>query len=145
LLAHEIQPGDILITKMGAPPGDACLYPLDMPKAIITADCIKWTLSPILNKPSFFVNAINSQLLKAQILDITQGVAQLKVSLGRFRNIAIPVPPLTEQKAIVDEVESRLTSARKIEEDINITLLKAERLRQSVLRKAFSGNLIIGA
>src|SRR5262249_37350303 len=39
LHAHQVIGGDILITKMGEPPGDACLYPHTRPPAIITADC----------------------------------------------------------------------------------------------------------
>ena len=55
LRPHQVESGDILITKMGDPPGDACIYPDNRPTAIITADCIKWTLSPLLLQHRFFV------------------------------------------------------------------------------------------
>ncbi len=142
LKAHAINGGDILITKMGAPPGDACLYPVGQPLAIITADCIKWTLSPYLPGAEFFVNAINSQLLKAQILQITKGVAQQKVSLARFKEIAVPLPPQKEQRAILDEVGSRLSVIDGVKKIIDSNLRRSERLRQSILSKAFSGQLL---
>jgi type I restriction enzyme S subunit len=43
LASHTVRPGDLLITKMGDPPGDTAIYPEGRPPAIITADCIKLT------------------------------------------------------------------------------------------------------
>ncbi|MBL9117654.1 MAG: restriction endonuclease subunit S [Verrucomicrobiaceae bacterium] len=141
LKAHQALGGDILITKMGAPPGDACLYPEDAPKAVITADCIKFRPSPLLSEKRFFVHALNSDIVKPQILDITKGVAQMKVSLGRFESIAIPLPPLAEQTRIVAEVERRLSVVEELEAVVTTNLQRATRLRQSVLQKAFMGEL----
>jgi len=142
LHAHQVVSGDILITKMGDPPGDACLYPENMPSAIITADCIKWTLSSQLLQLRFFVNAINSFHVRTQILGITKGVAQLKVSLGRFEGVALPLPPLAEQEQIVSEVERRLSVVDELEATVEANLKRAERLRQSILREAFAGRLV---
>jgi type I restriction enzyme S subunit len=42
----------------------------------------------------------------------------------------------------VEEIESRLSVADKIEETITQSLKQAEALRQSILKKAFSGKLV---
>ena len=126
---------------MGAPPGDACLYPEKAPQAVITADCIKLRVSPILHQKMFVVHAINSDVVKPQINLITKGVAQMKVSLGRFSSIAIPLPPLAEQKRIVEELERRLSVIDELESVVSSNLHRAARLRQSVLQKAFTGEL----
>lgn len=49
---------------------------------------------------------------------------------------------LEEQHLIVQEIESRLSVADKMEESIQESLQKAEALRQSILKKAFSGELV---
>jgi type I restriction enzyme S subunit len=95
LNAHEISGGDILITKMGEPPGDACLYPEARPNAIITADCIKWRPSP-LNEKRYLVYGLSSLIMQKQIQQITRGVAQKKVSLDRFRKLYFPLAPSIE-------------------------------------------------
>jgi type I restriction enzyme S subunit len=141
LRAHKASGGDVLITKMGEPPGDACLYPDAMPDAIITADCIKWTLSLQLPDKKFFVHAINSELVKSEIRGITKGVAQLKVSLERFRGIAVPLPPLAEQQRIVAVVERRFSVVAEVEAAVAANLKRAERLRQAILKRAFEGKL----
>ena len=141
LVAHQISAGDLLVTKMGDPPGDACIYPYSSPDAIITADCIKLRLTSCISVPRFFVNAINSQVVKSQILGITKGVAQLKVSLARFGRIALPLPPLAEQQRILAEVEHRLSVVEELEGVVNASLQRAARLRQSILQRAFEGKL----
>ncbi len=46
LRAHWVRAGEILITKMGDPPGDSALYKSSAPYGVITADCIKWRIDP---------------------------------------------------------------------------------------------------
>lgn len=57
-------------------------------------------------------------------------------------SIDIQIPPIEEQHLIVQEIESRLSVADKMEESIQESLQKAEALRQSILKKAFSGELV---
>ena len=142
LKAHQVVGDDILITKMGEPPGDACLYPTTRPSAIITADCVKWTLTEHLPAKRFFVHAVNSALIRSQIIKITKGVAQKKISLTRFKTIAIPVPPIAEQEIIAAKVERRMSVADEIEEEIDQALARAEWMRQAILKRAFEGKLV---
>ena len=54
----------------------------------------------------------------------------------------VPLPPLPEQRRIVAEVERRLSVAQKAEVSIEANLRRVERLRQSILKQAFSGKLV---
>ncbi|MDP3798571.1 MAG: restriction endonuclease subunit S [Polaromonas sp.] len=140
LKAHLVEAGDILVTKMGAPPGDVCMYPATRPPAVITADCIKLRLMREQLCASFFGYAIESKLVQSQILGITKGVAQLKVSLGNFCSIAFPLPPLAEQRRIVAEVDRRLSLVRVVEAEVDANLKRAQALRQAVLARTFASS-----
>lgn len=59
-----------------------------------------------------------------------------------LKSIEIPLPPLAEQQRIVKEIESRLSQATASETYIENALQQAEALRQSILKKAFSGELV---
>ena len=142
LRAHKVVSGDILITKMGDPPGDAFLYPDGMPNAIATSDCLKWSLSPLLFDKRFFVHAIHSPFVKYQIAQITKGVAQQKMSLARFKTIAIPVPPLAEQHEIVRRVEKLFAFADRLEARWKTAQALTAQLTPSLLAKAFRGELV---
>jgi len=54
----------------------------------------------------------------------------------------IPLPPFPEQHKIVEEIEHRLSVADEVEKVIEQSLKQAERLRQSILKKAFEGKLV---
>ncbi len=57
-------------------------------------------------------------------------------------NELVRLPPLPEQHAIVEEIETRLSVCDKMAQDIDEALEKAEALRQSILKKAFEGKLL---
>ena len=52
-----------------------------------------------------------------------------------------PPPALAEQRRIVAEVERRLSVIQQAEAAVEASLQRAERLRQSILKRAFSGQL----
>lgn len=142
LSAHSVSSGALLVTKMGDPPGDAIVYPETRPTAVITADCIKWKLSHFLAYPALYVHFMHTPIVNSQVIKITRGIAQKKVSLGRFKRIAVPLPPIHEQKRIVGLVDSNLSLIERIETIVCINLKRAERMRQSILKKAFEGRLV---
>jgi type I restriction enzyme S subunit len=61
---------------------------------------------------------------------------------AQLKEFPIPLPPLPEQHQIVSEIETRFSVADKIEKTVDHTLKQAERLRQSILKKAFEGRLV---
>lgn len=67
---------------------------------------------------------------------------QNNISMSVLATAPIPLPPLAEQQRIVAEVDRRLSLVRETEAQVEANLKRAERLRQSVLQKAFSGELV---
>ena len=70
------------------------------------------------------------------------GVNQSNINGTKLKAYPLLLPPIKEQESIVQEIESRLSVADKMEESINQSLQQAEALRQSILKKAFEGRLI---
>jgi type I restriction enzyme S subunit len=70
------------------------------------------------------------------------GVNQSNINGTKLKTYPIPLATLKEQLQIVQEIESRLSVADKMEESIAQSLQQAEALRQSILKKAFSGELV---
>ena len=69
-------------------------------------------------------------------------MAQANVSPNSVKQITVPVPPLSKQHRIVAEVERRLSVVEQMEASIAAGLKRAERLRQAILHKAFTGQLV---
>lgn len=64
------------------------------------------------------------------------------LSLSKVAALAVPLPPLAEQQRIIEKIERRLSVADEIEKELDEALVRAERLRQSVLKSAFEGRLV---
>jgi type I restriction enzyme S subunit len=54
----------------------------------------------------------------------------------------LPLPPLPEQRQIVSEIERRFSVSDEVEKVVDQSLKQAERLKQSILKKAFEGKLV---
>lgn len=71
-----------------------------------------------------------------------RGATKAGLGLDDIRSIPVPLPPLAEQKRIVEEVERRLSVIDEMEAAVATNLKRAARLRQSILKKAFEGKLV---
>lgn len=64
------------------------------------------------------------------------------ISKSQIENLEIPLPPLPEQHQIVSEIERRFSVADEVEKVVDNSLKQAQRLRQSILKRAFEGRLV---
>lgn len=71
-----------------------------------------------------------------------KGAVKADLNLDDLKTFPVPLCEIEEQNEIVQEIESRLSVADKMEESINQSLQQAEALRQSILKKAFEGKLV---
>ncbi len=83
-----------------------------------------------------FIRAIKENLER-----YAPATAQKNINLEILESVFIPLPPLTEQQRIVEEVERLLSVADAVEATVKQSLKQAERLRQSILKRAFEGKL----
>jgi type I restriction enzyme S subunit len=68
--------------------------------------------------------------------------ARPNISLEDLKTLILPLPSFPEQQKIVEEIERRFSVADEVEKAIDNSLKQAERLRQSILKKAFEGKLV---
>ena len=73
--------------------------------------------------------------------EVATGTAQRTVSLGSLRTFEIPLPPLEEQKNIVAHLDSLSEKVHQLEDIYTKQLANCDELKQSLLQKAFEGEL----
>lgn len=139
---YSVYGGELLITKLGEPPGECCIYPKNIGPAMVTPDVIKMNVNEAVCEPSFLMHYFNSAVSRKALEDIAFGTTRLRITLPIFRKLRIPLPPLAEQQAIVAAIESRFSVADSLEATLAQSLEKAEALRQSILKQAFAGALV---
>ena len=84
---------------------------------------------------------IASPLFKKMIIDKQTGSAQPQLPAGILKEFEVPIPSIEEQTQIVQKVETYFALADEIEIQVNVALENVNLLTQSILAKAFSGEL----
>lgn len=64
------------------------------------------------------------------------------LSVNKVGDLPIAVPPMSEQKRVVEEIERKLSVVDELKASVAADLLRANGLRQSILQRAFSGALV---
>ena len=93
--------------------------------------------------PEYLVSLLSSHLLRTQIehkAKSTSGVNN--INSGEIQSLIVPLCSFSEQEVVVERLSASLSSIDSIEAEIDSQLLKVDALRQSVLKKAFSGQLV---
>jgi type I restriction enzyme, S subunit len=98
--------------------------------------------SDLLN-PAYLELATNCGESRAHLERLIRTTAgQSGISGGDIKSMPVPICSLSEQAEITRILDARLTAADAMEAEINVALLRAEALRQSILKQAFAGTLV---
>ena len=93
--------------------------------------------------PKFLLHFLNSGKARAYIEEKAKSTSGVNnINSEEISDLQIPVPTLAEQEKIVAEIESRFERADALETAVDRALNDAEKLKQAVLKKAFSGELV---
>jgi type I restriction enzyme S subunit len=139
---YSVFGGELLVTKLGEPPGTCAIYPRDIGPAMVTPDVIKMSVNPDLASPLYLMHYLNSMVARRFSSGAAFGTTRLRLTIPLFRGMPVPVPPMEEQGQIVSEIERRLSIVDEIEAQIDANEKRAARLRQGILKRAFEGRLV---
>jgi type I restriction enzyme S subunit len=73
---------------------------------------------------------------------IKEGANQPNMYLHHIRKLPIPIPPIIEQKEIINKIEESLSVIQEINRTVSANLSQAQKLRNSILKEAFEGKLV---
>lgn len=135
----NVETGDILLTIVGTI-GRVSIVPENLPKFTLQRSVA--LLKTNINE-KYLSFAIQNPQFQKQLLNKAKGTAQKGVYLGTLRSLLIPLCSELEQEIIVNVLESQFSIIDNLEQVINSGFQKSEDLRQSILKKAFEGKLVI--
>ena len=140
----RIYPDDVIVVKDGATTGKISFVDNDFPhnRAAVNEHLFIVRVDPKVAFPKYVFYYLFSNKGQEQILSDFRGATVGGISRNFPLKVTVPIPSLTEQEQIVSELERHLSVADEIETTIATELRRAERLRQSILKHAFSGKLV---
>lgn len=104
---------------------------------------VRLRVDPQRMRIDFFRLLWESRLVRNQIESAARTTAGIyKINQRHIEGFRVPVPDLDEQQIIVDLLEEKLSIVEQLENELEIRLTTSETLRQSILKKAFSGQLV---
>jgi type I restriction enzyme S subunit len=135
---YKLQIGDFVIGKIGT---------IGKPVRIVLPQNYTLSANIVLIQPrkinaTFLYYYFQSNLIEKELAAGKRATTQAAFGIQKVRELNIKLPSDNEQHQIVQEIESRLSVADKLEEAIEQSLQQAEALRQSILKQAFEGKLV---
>ncbi|BBN59964.1 restriction endonuclease subunit S [Hydrogenovibrio marinus] len=133
-----LEPGDLVTVRSGSV-GVTCV----IPDSLQVANCsdliiVKQPKGVVQQFASFYMNTITQTKVAAQKV----GVALTHFNTKSMAEMALPLPPMEEQKEIVRIVEEKLTAADRLMTEIDTKLTQAQQQKQTILTSAFKGELV---
>ena len=132
--------GDVLLTK-GGTTGIATVVP-EMEEFSVWVHVAVLKPVPQLICSQYLRDVLSTTSAYNQSQAQTHGVGNQDLGLTRMVHIALPLPPLSEQQEIVRRVEKLFAFADQIESRLKQAQAHVDHLTQSLLAKAFRGELV---
>jgi len=139
LKCKEIYPGDILTSRLPDPVGKSCIIP-DVGERMITGvDCSIIRLKPHVDKVFFCYYQMSNEYLNEVNSRVT-GTTRSRISRKNLGQIKVPIPPLPEQKQIVETLDKAFEKIDKAIANIERNIQNAEEMYESKLNEIFSNS-----
>ena len=132
--------GDVLLTKGGTTGIAAVVSQSEEFSIWVHVALLK--LVPELVTPFYLRDVLSAPFVYTQSQAQTHGIGNQDLGLTRMVYMALPLPPLGEQLEIVRRVEALFRIADQIEERYKKARKYVDKLTQSILAKAFRGELV---
>ncbi|HCE5202803.1 TPA: restriction endonuclease subunit S [Vibrio parahaemolyticus] len=133
------QEGDVLISCSGSVGRVSLVDKNDSYVMVRSAALIKTIDGHIHNRYLEYV--LRSPMLQKLIEESSKSTAQANLFLGPIKELDIPLPSIAEQQEIVRRVDRLFTGADDTEQQVKQALERINNLTQSILAKAFRGEL----
>lgn len=105
---HSVRLGDLLIAGLGDasnPVGRACVAPEDLGPAMVKADCFRFRLRGERILPRFAAYQL-SAVASLSAGSLATGATRARMNLTSTARRAIALPPMNEQRSIIDALDS---------------------------------------
>ena len=139
-ILHE---GDVLFNRTNSAElvGKSAVYPGGR-RAVFASYLIRIVADQRKAMPHFIVAYINSPLGRQYIQSqLTRAIGQVNVNAKKLQAMPIPVPPLLEQRRIVEYLDGVQAQVAELKQLQAGSAAELERLEQAILARAFRGEL----
>lgn len=136
--------GDVLFNRTNSPElvGKTAIFELNTP-CIFAGYLVRVNHLPQLVDPHYLNFYLNSPVAKFQGNKVkTDGVNQSNINAEKLSKYPFPYCSIEEQREIVERLKSEMSGIKHLDETLTLEIRRAESLRQTILKRAFQGDLV---
>ena len=138
LSSHFIYPGELLMAKM-MPAGRTCIASAAFPKYLLSSDSIRIVPVDEIDR-RFLCYAANAYAnIEAELL--STGTTRVRINLGIVRNMQFAIPPLNNQRAIADYLDTKTAEIDALVADCEREVGLLREYRKAVISEAVTKGL----
>jgi type I restriction enzyme, S subunit len=101
---HRCLPEDVIIATLGDPNLRAMILPPSIPEALNKADCVQFRCRRELVDPEYICWLMNMPSTLVMAASLVQGITRTRISMGRLREMFVPVPAIEIQRLFAEHV-----------------------------------------
>ncbi|EXF43462.1 type I restriction-modification system subunit S [Pseudomonas sp. BAY1663] len=141
LVFCRVDGGDILLAKVGDPPGDACVYPIGQPSGIVTQDVVRIKVDKRTIDAEYLCFLLNSEYGRHLVRLVSVEATRGRFSLADLKSIRHILPPLEEQEEIVLHIHQQMKRCNRLS-DLAIREIEAlQEYRTALITAAVTGQI----
>ncbi|MEZ8368929.1 restriction endonuclease subunit S [Vibrio splendidus] len=137
---YEVRDGTFAFTRIGTI-GKSVLLPVPHNYGVSHAMAIVNPFKSLIES-RFLILTMNCKSILSQAHEGVQSVGVPDLGIGKMKSFIIPLPSIEEQKEIVRLVDQYFAFADTIEAQVKKAQARVDNLTQSILAKAFRGELV---
>lgn len=141
LKSSILKPNDVIMNIVGPPLRKIAIIPDTYPEWNMNQAIVRFRPKEGLDYHFLYYALLNPETLD-DVVQRTKGVVgQANISITQSRNLKIKVPPLPEQQEIIRILGRLLAREQRARQAAEETLAAIDRMKQSILARAFRGEL----
>lgn len=137
----RVDGGDILLAKVGDPPGDACVYPIGQPSGIVTQDVVRIKVDKCTVDAEYLCFLLNSEYGRHLVRLVSVEATRGRFSLADLKSIRHILPPLEEQQEIVIHIHQKMKRCNRLSDLAIREIETLQEYRTALITAAVTGQI----
>ena len=141
LKSSILKPNDVVMNIVGPPLRKIAIIPDDYPEWNMNQAIVRFRPGASLQYRFLYYALVNPETLDGVISETKGVVGQANISVTQSRNLAIPLPSVSEQTEIIRILDDLLAKEQQAKEAAEGVLEQIDLIKKAILTRAFRGEL----
>jgi type I restriction enzyme S subunit len=142
LARYNLRANDIVVSRSGTV-GEACLITSGHEPLLMSTNLMRMrTLGQSVSGLWLVVNFKGNRVIAGQLEQLCKGSTRPFLNLEILSALLVRLAPIAEQERVIEQLQRAISDINAIKSIVDSEISRRDRLRQSILKRAFEGKLV---